>query len=138
MSEHHIVNSTHSLACFLDDCKQRFDQHKYTDYTWVNEAKARTLTQNACIHKYCRMLAERFNAAGYERVISSPVLKKDVEVPWGMESVKEAIWRPVQLAMTGHESTKDLTTKEVSAIYEVIHRHLASKFGLEIEWPSND
>ena len=136
--EHHIVNSQHTLECFIDDCRARFAKHHYTDYQWVNNEKRRTLTQNACIHKWCAMLAERFNAAGYERHITSKVLSKPVELPWTMDSVKEEVWHTVQLAMTQKESSRDLSTKEVSAICEVIHRHLASNFGLEVEWPHND
>ena len=138
MSEFHVVNSKHSLDCFIDDCRRRFEQDHYHEYEWRTKEKHRTLTQNAAIHLYCERLAQRLNAAGFERIISSEVLSKPVECPWSKESVKESIWLPVMLAVTGHGSTRDLNTKEVGEIYEIIHRHLAQNFGIECEFPHRE
>jgi hypothetical protein len=97
----------------------------------------RTPTQNRCLHEYCRNVAVALNEAGYNRVISSPVLSKDIELEWDMQSVKDLIWRHVQIAQTGgKESSTSLTTIECSAIYEIISRYLASQFGLQVLWPT--
>ena len=138
MSEFHVVNSKHSLDCFIDDCRRRFEQDHYHEYRWSTKEKARTLTQNNCIHRYCTDLARAFNAAGYDRVIDSPILKEPIELPWDQTAVKETLWRKVQFALTGHESTTDISTKECSLIYETIHRHLASSRGIEVEWPHRE
>jgi hypothetical protein len=135
--EFHVVNSEHSLQEFLKSVLLRFEQDRYTEYRWTTKARQRTLTQNRCIHLYCARLARAFNAAGMERMIDSPVLKETIEAPWDEHSVKEHIWRVVQLAVTGHQSTRDITTKECTMIYEIINRHLASK-GLHVEWPHKE
>jgi hypothetical protein len=96
----------------------------------------RTPTQNNCLHEYCENVAIALNDAGYNRVISSPILSRDIELEWDMQSVKDLIWRHVQIAQTGKESSTSLTTIECSAIYEVISRYLASQFGLQILWPT--
>lgn len=96
----------------------------------------RTPTQNNCIHEYCDRIADALNTAGLERVIYSPVLSEDLYVPWTKETVKSDIWHRVQIAMTNIESSKDLSTTQVSDIYDTIHRHLAQSFGLQVEWPT--
>jgi len=97
---------------------------------------SRTPTQNNCIHEYCDRIAAALNNAGLERVITSPVLSEPLNVPWSKETVKSDIWHRVQTAMTGIESSRDLSTTQVSDIYDTIHRHLAQTFGLQIEWPT--
>lgn len=92
----------------------------------------RTLQQNKALHKFCSMLADEFGARGLDM---KAVLKPEVEIPWTTESVKNHIWRPVQEIMTDIESTADLSTTDVNAIYQVVARHLAEKHGISIAWP---
>lgn len=96
----------------------------------------RTLTQNRCIHKYCDMLALDLNAAGYDRIISSPVLSEPLTVPWVKETVKQDIWHRVQMALTQKESSTELKTKEVNIIYEAISRRMAEAFGVSTPFPT--
>lgn len=97
--------------------------------------KKRTPLQNKSLHKFCEMLADAFNDAGLDM---KAVLKPDIDIPWRKESVKEHIWRPIQLAMLNKESTVKLETKECSEVYEVLSRHLGDKFGIHVPWPSLD
>lgn len=96
--------------------------------------KQRTIQQNKALHKYCEMLAESLNSAGYE--MKAVLAVKQVDVPWTRESVKEVLWRPIQEAMTGKESTTQLDRMEPSQIYEVLNRHIAQNFGVSVPWPS--
>ena len=91
----------------------------------ATEDKARTLAQNASIHKYCAMLADDFNSAGYDL---HTILNQAVARQWTPEAVKELIWREVQKALYDKESTTKLNTKEVSKVYEVVSQHLAQTF----------
>jgi hypothetical protein len=52
--------------------------------------------------------------------------------------VKEVLWRPIQIAATGKESTTELDTKEPSIVYEILNRHIASNFGVSVPWPCED
>ena len=65
-------------------------------------------------------------------------LKPGIDIPWDRERIKEFLWRPIQVAMTGKASTTELNTVEPSEIYAVLDRHLGEKFGIHIPWPNNE
>lgn len=93
----------------------------------------RTNKQNASIHKYCSMLSTTLNDAGLDQ---RKMLKPEVEIPWSMESVKDKLWRPIQMAMFDKKSSAKLDTLEVSRVYDVLNRHTASKLGVSVPFPS--
>ena len=96
--------------------------------------KRRSGTQNNCLHQWLSQLAKTLNEAGLDM---RAVLKPTVDIPWTKDSAKAHLWKPVQIAMTGKDSTTKPTTVEYSKIYETITRHLASKHGIEVPpWPS--
>lgn len=95
----------------------------------------RTSQQNKALHVYCPLLADDLNAAGLE---VQQTLTKPLEIPWNAHLVKELIWRPVQRAMTGKESTTELTTDEIDKIYRVIDRHMAQTHGISVPFPSDE
>jgi len=96
----------------------------------------RTLLQNSALHKYCALVAEALNDAGFsvQRVMEN--IKK-AEVEWTMLSVKEIIWRNFQIALLEKKSTTELETNEVSKVYRNIDYWLSTKVGIEsIPFPS--
>lgn len=97
--------------------------------------KARTLKQNRAMHKYFRMLAEALNNAGLDM---KKTLKPEIDIPWTEENVKNHLWRPIQIAMLGKRSTTELDTVNPSEVYNVLSRHLSEKFGINVEFPSNE
>ena len=97
--------------------------------------KPRTLSQNAALHLYYRMLAEALNDAGLD---ARKTLKPEIEIPWTPEMIKDLLWRPIQEAMTGKHSTTELNTVDPSEIYQVLDRHLGEKFGLHVPFPSHE
>ena len=99
------------------------------------ESKTRTLNQNNAIHLYLTNLSQSLNDAGYD---IRKTLKEDAEIPWTMQNAKDLIWRKIQIAMYGKESTTELTTDQVGKIYEVINRHISEKFGITVEFPSDE
>jgi hypothetical protein len=99
------------------------------------EDKKRTLTQNNSIHKFCELLSEELDNAGLD---IKRTLKEEFEIPWSPERVKELLWKPLQEAMLDKTSTTQLTTKEVSKVYEVLNRWLGTKHGLHVPWPSEE
>ena len=98
--------------------------------------KPRTGQQNKALHKYCELLADALNSAGYE--MKAVLAVKQVDVPWSPDSVKEVLWRPIQEAMTGKHSTTQLDRMEPGQVYEVLNRHMASNFGVSVPWPSEE
>ena len=99
------------------------------------EVKQRTLRQNKALHKYFTHLAAGLNASGFDM---KKTLKESVEIPWTPETVKDWLWRPIQQAQLGKESTTELTTKDIDEVYDTLNRHLGKITGLHVPFPSVD
>lgn len=98
----------------------------------VDEDRHRTIKQNRAMHGYFRSLAYALNSAGLDM---RTVLKPGVAIDWNEVMIKDYIWRPIQKVITGEKSTADLTTTDIDAIYQVISRHMAEKFGVSVAFP---
>lgn len=94
--------------------------------------KQRSSQQNRALHKYCALLAEALNDAGFDM---KKTLKVDAEIPWSGDRVKDFLWRPVQDAQLGKESTTELTRAEVSKVYDTLNRHLGLKLNIHVPFP---
>ena len=95
----------------------------------------RTSQQNRALHKYLQMLSDALNDAGLD---VQHTLSKPIELPWNEHLAKELLWRQVQVACTGKESTTELDKFEVTEIYQIIDRHLAQTHGISVAFPSQD
>jgi hypothetical protein len=93
--------------------------------------KQRTLAQNNAIHLWFNQLAEALADAGYD---VKQVIR--VEIPWTEYMVKELLWRPVQKALYGKRSTTELTTAEVTRIYDVINKTIGERIHVFVPFPS--
>jgi hypothetical protein len=62
--------------------------------------------------------------------------KEGFALPWSEYTVMEYLWRQVQVAMTGKESSTKLDTKEVGQVYEVLARKLAEVAAISVPFPS--
>ena len=99
------------------------------------ELKKPTLTdrQRRSLHLWLTRLADQLNLAGLDQ---RKVLKPSVSIPWTQEAAKEQLWRPIQQAMFEKRSTTELSKTEVGKVEEVLARHLAERFGIEVPvWP---
>ena len=99
------------------------------------EKKKRTLLQNRALHLYFTKLANELNGAGYDM---RKVLKPGIEIPWNPEMIKNHLWRPIQIAQLDKVSTTELNTKDIDEVYQVISKHMADKFGIDVPWPSEE
>lgn len=90
--------------------------------------RQRTKKQNNTIHRYLRALVHDLNEAGLDM---RTVLKPEVEIPWTEESAKEFLWRPIMKILFDIESTCDMTTDQVNEVYQILSRHLATKFAIQ-------
>lgn len=95
----------------------------------------RTLQQNKALHQYFTLLAQELNLAGYDM---KRTLKPSADIPWTPENVKEYLWRPIQEAYVNKESTRELTTKEIDKVYDVLNKHLGETTGVTVVFPSKD
>lgn len=95
--------------------------------------KKRTLRQSRAIHLMFTQLAQELNEAGFDM---KKTLKPEIEIMWNEYMVKEYLWRPIQKAQLGKESTTELTTREIDEVFEVLTRHLGTKLGIQLDFPS--
>lgn len=132
---HFRVTDKAKLAGVLDELSAFIDAFGSVTFDVVAGESPRTLTQNNCLHLYCDLLAKSLNAAGLDM---RKVMKPEAELPWSKYSVKENLWRPIQMAICGKDSTRDPTTVEYQEIYKALDRHLSTKFGAaaHVEWPT--
>ena len=128
----HRCDSEETWNYFIENCKQLRDSGETRVFSI--RRKTRTDLQNRSEHKYFDLVAERLNDAGYDQKAVFAV--KDVGVPWSKDTVKENLWRPVQVAMFDIESTADLSTKETQEVYKVLDKLLSEKFGVHVPWPA--
>lgn len=96
-------------------------------------SQKRTLTQNRALHKLFTLLAEELNTKGLDARV---VLKPTYQIWWTPEMIKRDLWKPLQDVMYAKKSTTELTTKEVSKVYEQLGKILGEKFGAEVDFPS--
>jgi len=96
----------------------------------------RTIQQNKALHKGFDLLAHKLNDAGFE--MKAVMAVKAVDVPWTGVSIKEVLYRPIMVAMLNKHSTTELDTKEISDVWDVLNRHLAEHFGVNVEFPSDE
>ena len=97
--------------------------------------KQRTLQQNRAMHLFFTMLADELNAAGFDM---KKTLRHDIDIPWGPKTIKEFLWRPVQKAYLLKNSTTELTTKDIDAIYDVVNRAIGERTGVHVPFPSHE
>jgi len=100
----------------------------------MSDDKQRTALQNKAMHLWFQHLAKELNDSGWDM---KKFLKESIDIPWTKHSVKENMWKPVQEAMLGKESTTQPTPAELIEVYEVINRKVGEKCGLSVPWPTD-
>jgi len=100
--------------------------------------RQRTLQQNKSLHKLFQLIADELNAKGYTVKFVVDKMKTNAEVPWCGASVKEVLWRPIQKALTGNQSTTEISTVEPTDIHQALMHWLVEHLeGVEyIDFPS--
>jgi hypothetical protein len=99
------------------------------------ERSKRTALQNRSIHKYWSLICEALNDAGWTK--KKYFQDKEVDIGWTAESIGDDIWRGIQDAMYGHRNTSKLETHQVSKVYEIMSKHLATTCpGIDQSFPN--
>lgn len=91
-----------------------------------------TEQQRKALHLYFRWLAEALQEKDYD------FRDLTVEIPANEYMVKEYMFRPIIKAMYGKSSTKTLENNEVSQAYDVLHRALVDKLGVNVPFPNEE
>lgn len=93
--------------------------------------KRRSLSQNSALHLWCQMVGVNLNDAGYD---ARKIMNEDYDISWDKKGVmvKRDLWGPVQLSMTGHDSTTKPEPSQYIEIYENVNRRLP----VHTPWPT--
>jgi len=135
MPEYHTLDTREEIDHFLLVMAKRKATGKSTTVCFGEPESHVSQRRFNAMHLWCERVAIELNSAGLDQ---KAVLKPEVDIPWSKDSVKEQLWKPVLLALTGKTSTKDQTSEEVTQVLNTINRHLGQKFGVTLpEWPHN-
>jgi len=93
----------------------------------------RTIQQNRALHLYCKQIADELNK---KNIGVTAVLKP--EVSFSMITVKEQLYKPILAALRGKNSTRQMNSKEMNEVYDVMNKVLGERFGIHIPFPSVD
>jgi len=133
--EKFTVNSEQTWDSFISHARKLYDEHHYVTFSY-STGRQRTGQQNKALHVYCQLLSDALNTAGLDQ---RHVLKEEIEIPWTMEAVKTHLWKVIQQAVIGKESTAEAERGDYTKVHEVLTRHLGDKLGLDyIPWPEKD
>ena len=99
----------------------------------------RTEKQSDCLHLWLRQVAQVLNDAGLSQEVVLEALRdrnSAIEIPWTEGSAKENIWKPVQKAMIGQESTTQAGRSDYDAERIGLTKWFGQTFGVELPpWP---
>ncbi len=93
----------------------------------------RTTKQNSALHKYFEFIATELNELGMEFQYQG-IKGMNISLRYTPELVKDFIWRPIQIALFEIQSTKDLDTKQMNDIIDILIKYFGER-GIEIAFP---
>jgi hypothetical protein len=100
------------------------------------EIRLRTDHQHRALFKYLGDLANELNQAGVDQRMFIEHLN-GWEIPITKEFLHH-IWKMKQERMFLTDSTKKLTTDQVSQVYDVVNKFVSQEFGIECAFPSEE
>ena len=127
-----IVNNKHSLEMFTKHIEDLYDTKGYVTLKWKT-GRNRTHKQNNALHVYCRQLAQALNEGGFDM---KKTLKQETDIPWTGELVKQYLWKPVQEALTGKDSTSAASGEDYDKVHQVLSKHLSEKLNVYLPFPT--
>lgn len=102
------------------------------------ETGVRSGPQNSALHVYYEHLATALNEKnlGCKFILGD----KTVELDWTPNLIKEMIWRPIQIALTGKTSTTQLDkVSEIDKIYDHLNRLFSNEpFMVHVPFPNDE
>ena len=124
----HIVELTDAKFKF----RQLTQQGKTIELKGLSDS--RSAKQNRSLHKFFTLVSDQLNEMGLE--FNYIGLKGDtLGTRYSPNVVKEYFWRPIQIALFNIKSTKDIDTKQINEIVDVISKFFGDK-GVVMEFPS--
>jgi hypothetical protein len=133
-----IANSDERCEQAVADLRRLYREHRYVEVDFRVGERQRSGQQRKAIEVYCRELARALNDAGMDQRAVMAHMREGFEIPWSQERVKDVLWREVQRAMLGKESTTQLSREEVAKVYEPLNRWTSSTLGVGVPFPERE
>jgi len=112
------------------------DEKEIKQLFGIKEYPQRTKLQNDSLHLYFLLLSEELNNAGYN--LKTVLDNINLDIPVTPVSVKESIWRPIQEKMLGKKSTTELSTIDITTIWEALNLAFGTRMGIHVPFPSEE
>jgi hypothetical protein len=132
----------------------------------IKNVDERTIQQNRSLHLYCKQMSEELNNAGYtvnfvlarrynnivHRIIDWLPINNNIKqkaknrldkemgdgIEWDTIKFKDLIWKPIQKAITGKNSTTKLTKNELTKVYENVNNIMLNRYKIGKPFPNKD
>lgn len=131
-----IINSRESLELAIQQLRDEWESNKWLMMQTTNE-KQRSQLQNNSLHLWLTLVASALNEQGLD-VRQVLAKSKRQDIPWTMAACKEHLWKPVQLAYNGKNSTTKASTTDYSVISDILNRTFGEQFGVYVPWPDRN
>ena len=100
------------------------------------EMTQRTPQQQKAIEVFCHNVADALNDAGFD--LKAVLKRKRIPVPCTQPNIKENVFKPIEKALFNKTSTTQLTTGEVTEVYDVMNKWLGEQFEIHVPFPSEE
>lgn len=98
----------------------------------IKNIDIRSLKQNNALHRYFSLVSIELNKRGHK------IDPQNLNIDWSMTRVKELIWKEFQKIVLQKDSTRLLTKKELTEIYDFVNQYLGETFGFNVEFPNRE
>jgi len=145
-----IINSQSTLEEAITQLKKDFEESKYLELDIKRKGKTRSGQQRKALQVYCREMAKKLNESGssYGKFIQH-IIRCGLDVDWTEANFKEAFkmygggMYPNKIkGKTSNGvptiSTRDLTKKEITELYELVNERMSVMYCVGMIWPSED
>lgn len=122
----------------IEDIKNKFKFDFKTKIISIDVIKKkRTNQQNRSLYLFFRLLSEALNEAGFDM---KAIIKNNVDIEWTPLSIKQYLWKPLQKAMLGSDSTTKLKTGDIDLIFDNLNKIILERTAGEVSilFPSID
>ena len=104
----------------------------------MSEKKARSIPQNNAMYLFFKKLAKKLNDSGFDKRMVFEKMSKGFFIGWSSNCVKQYLWKPIMVAVSGKESTAKLERDDVSQIYENVNKFTSERLNFHEPFPSID
>ena len=97
-----------------------------------NVKTTRSLQQNRALYKFFSLLSEALNEKSFDMRM---IIRNEIAIEWTPDSVKQYLWKPLQKALLGSDSTTKLKTTDIDIVFDNLNRVIVERTKGEVHIP---